>query len=404
MKISGVEAFQADGGWRPFSFLKLTTDAGLVGWAEYTESARNRGLTVVIRNLVERIVGEDPRAFGRICATLSALTRLSTGGINQQAIAAIENACIDITAKALGVPVYALFGGPVRDRIPLYWSHCGNFRVRHAEYFQKVLGTAPIRTLDDLKRLGQEAIARGFRAIKSSPIVFEPGGPRMINPGFTPGLDFAQIAEARIVDAIATQLTAFREGLGPHAGLLMDLNFSFRPEGLRRIARAVESSRLTWLEMDVLEPSALASIRSSTATPIGSLETVLGRRACRPYFEAQSVDVAIIDVLWNGLWESVKMAAMAESYELNIAPHNGNGPLADLMSAHLCAVAPNVHIMEMEVDDVPWKDALLDTARIIENGTLMVPSGPGWGAQINEEALAAHPWETRALRTGLKPR
>ena len=395
MKISGVAAFKADGGWRPFSFLKITTDTGLAGWAEYTESARNRGLTAVIHNLAERVIGDDPRAFGRISATLAAQTRLSSGGINQQAIAAIENACLDITARALGVPVYALFGGPVRDRIGLYWSHCGNFRVRHAEFFEKVLGTAPLRTLDDITRLGKEASARGFKAIKSSPIVFERAGPRMINPGFTPGLDFAHIADGAMVEAIATQLAAFREGLGPQAGLLMDLNFSFRPEALRRIARAVEPSHLTWLEMDVPEPAALATIRASTATPIGSLETLFGRRAYRHFLDSQAVDVAIVDVLWNGLWESVKIASLAESYEVNVAPHNGNGPLADLMSAHLCAVAPNVHIMEIEGDDVPWKDELLDTARVIEHGSLVVPTGPGWGAQINEQALAAHPWAPR---------
>jgi galactonate dehydratase len=393
MRISNVETFHCDGGWRPFSFLKMSTDEGIVGWAEFTESARNRGLGVVIRHLSERILGDDPRAFGRLTAALSAATQLSSGGINQQAIAAIENACLDITARALGVPVYALFGGPMREHVPLYWSHCGNFRVRHADFFNRVLKTPPLESLDDIKRLGKEAIARGFGAIKTSPIVFEDGRARTINPGFNPvGLDFGLNLNHRTLVAIADQLAAFRDGLGSDAGLLMDVNFSFRPEGLRQIARAAEPSRLTWLEMDVRDPQALAGVRESTATPIASLETLLGRRAYRPYFDAYATDVAIVDVLWNGLWESVKIASMAETYEVNIAPHNGNGPLADLMSAHFCAAIPNLQMMEIEIDDVPWKDEFLDNPRVIQQGSLAIPSGPGWGSAIDEAAIAARPW------------
>lgn len=397
MKISKLETFQADGGWRPFSFLKISTDEGLVGWAEYTESPRNQGISVVIRNMGNRLVGDDPRAFGRLSATLHAAAGTASGGINSQAIAAIENACLDISARAAGVPVYALFGGPIRTRVPLYWSHCGNFRVRHADFFTRVLKTAPIASLDDIKRLGEEAVARGFKSIKTSPILFEAGRARTVNPGFIPaGLDFGYNADPRVIAAITEQLAAFRDGLGPFAGLMMDLNFGFRPEGLRRIARAAESARLTWLEMDVRDPDALAGIRGSTATPIASLEATLGRRAYRPYFDVGAVDVAIVDVLWNGLWEAVKIASMAETYELNIAPHNANGPLADLMSAHLCAAVPNLQIMEIDVDDVPWKDDLLDTPRVIEDGTIVVPTGPGWGAAINEDALASRPWQPKS--------
>jgi galactonate dehydratase len=397
VRISKLDTFQADGGWRPFSFLKITTDESLVGWAEFTESPRNQGLSVVIRNLGNRLLGEDPRAFGRLSATLQAATSTSSGGLNQQAIAAIENACLDIAARAADVPVYGLFGGPMRARVPLYWSHCGNFRVRHADFFTRVLKTPPLASLDDIKRLGKEAVARGFNSIKTSPILFEAAGARTVNPGFmTAGLDFGYKAEPRVIAAITEQLAAFREGLGPLAGLMMDVNFSFRPEALRRVARAAESMQLTWFETDVRDPDALAGIRRSTATPIASLESILGRRAYRPYFDAGAVDVAIVDVLWNGLWEAVKIASMAETYEINIAPHNANGPLADLMSAHLCAAVPNVHIMEIDVDDVPWKDELLDTPRIIEQGEIIVPAGPGWGAAVNEEALASHPWQPKS--------
>jgi L-alanine-DL-glutamate epimerase-like enolase superfamily enzyme len=394
MKITKLETFTADGGWRPFSFLKMTTDAGLVGWAEFTESQRNKGLGTVILGMGDRVIGRDPTAWARITAILYAGTRLSYGGINQQAIAAIENCCLDIAAQAAGVPVYALFGGALRERVPLYWSHCGNFRVRHAKFFTEQLGVPPLDSLDAVKALGREVRARGYNAAKTSPVIFGKDGIRTINPGFIPvGMDFAWRADAEMIDAIGDQLAAFREGLGDDASLMMDVNFSFRPEALRRVVRAAEPAKLTWMEMDLHDPAALAAVRAGTTTPIASYETLFGRRAYRPYFEAQAADVAIIDVAWNGLAESVRIASQAESYDVNVAPHNANGPLHDLMSAHFAAAVPNLHIMEIEVDDVPWKDEFITVPRVIEKGELVVPTGAGWGATIDEEALAARPWK-----------
>jgi L-alanine-DL-glutamate epimerase-like enolase superfamily enzyme len=171
---------------------------------------------------------------------------------------------------------------------------------------------------------------------------------------------------------------------------MMDLNFSFKPESLIRISKAAENFSLTWLEMDVHDPSALAHVRRSSATPIASLEAVYGRRNYRPYFEQQAVDVAVIDVPWNGMLESVRIAAMAEAYEVNVAPHNFYGHLSTMMSAHFCAAIPNFRIMEIEVDDVPWKDELVSHPPQIHDGKLVVPQRPGWGCEVNEEAVRAH--------------
>ena len=132
MKIVQVETMQADAGWRMFSFLKVTTDDGIIGWSEFNESFGSVGLSDVIRGLSAVLIGKDPRRFEQITQHLHVLTRQSRGGINQQAIAAIENALLDVTGKAYGVPVYALFGGPIRERIPVYWSHFGTYRVRSA--------------------------------------------------------------------------------------------------------------------------------------------------------------------------------------------------------------------------------------------------------------------------------
>ncbi|HYW76487.1 MAG TPA: mandelate racemase/muconate lactonizing enzyme family protein [Gammaproteobacteria bacterium] len=392
MQITAIDDLHADGGWRVWSFLRVTTDEGVVGWSEYNETQWNQGLTMVIRKLAESLVGRDPRAVGRIGAELYARTRLAPGGINQQAIAAIENACLDVKARALGIPVYALLGGPIRERLPVYWSHCGTFRARNHELFERVIGTPPLRTLDDVKALGREAVQRGFRAVKTNPILFGGDRPQMLNPGFAVnGLDPAHNYDARVARAITEQLAALRDGLGPETGLLLDVNFAFRPEGLIRLGRAIEPFGLTWLEADLDEPGALAHVRRSTATPIASLESLYGRRGYRPYFDQYAVDVAVVDVPWNGLLESFRIAAMAETYDVNVAPHNYYGHLSTLMSAHLGAAVPNFRILEIEADDVPWKDDLVTRPPVIDDGELVLPDGPGWGTQINEEAVREHP-------------
>ena len=103
------------------------------------------------------------------------------------------------------------------------------------------------------------------------------------------------------------------------------------------------------------------------------------------------MDVAIIDTPWNGVAEGVKIATMADSYEVNVAPHNFYGHLATMMNAHFCAVVPNVRIMEMDLDTVPWQDDLFTVAPQIEDGHLVLPTAPGWGTEVNEEAVRQHP-------------
>lgn len=401
MRITGIESFHADGGWRPFSFLKISTDEGLVGWSEYAQGPWAPALPAVIEELGRPLIGRDPRRFARLEAELQATVRFAPGGLNQQAIAAIGNACLDIAAKAAGVPVSALFGGPVRETLDLYWSHCGSFRARDSRYFGEVLGLPPLASLDDMKRLGEEVVARGFKAAKTNPIVFTTAGARLLNPGFVAsGLDLGRNLDQATLHAIEDQVSAFQDGAGSGVGLMLDLNFGFAAEGFARIARRLERFGLKWLELDVQDPAALATIRSAAGMPIASLETLYGRRDYKRFFDAGAADIAIVDVPWNGLAEALRIAALAEVYELNVAPHNFYGPLADLMTAHFCATVPNLDVMEIEADDVPWKYSLLTVPPLIERGGFRLPVGPGWGADVDEDAVAEHPWRGLATHKG----
>ncbi len=190
--------------------------------------------------------------------------------------------------------------------MPVYWSRCGVLRARCADLFDgRLIDRPAVRSLDDLEGAAREARERGFKAIKTNLLLFDDKGGRMFAPGMTgagaghPELNLGD----DILDALIAQLCALREGAGPGVRLLVDLNFNYKPEGLRRIAKAVEPFNLLWLEMDLHEPKALSLVRQSTTTPIGSLETILGRRSLKPYLESHAVDVAIIDAQWNGLTE-----------------------------------------------------------------------------------------------------
>jgi len=387
MKIVAIEDFHCDAGWRVWSFLKVTTDQGVVGWSEYNESYGSKGLTAVIKKLAERLIGMDPRPVERISSMLYAATRQAPGGLIQQAIAAIENALVDVKARALGVPVAELLNGPVRSRLRLYWSHCGSYRLNHAA----VMGTSGIHSLDDIRSLGAEVREKGFTALKTNIFRIDHPKPFMYQPGFTANDGWPELnVDRALLRLISDQMAAFREGAGDDVDLLLDLNFNFKTEGYLEVARAIEPYNLMWLEIDSFDPGALALIRRQSKTPIASCESLFGRRQFRPYFDAQSQDVAIIDIPWNGILEGMKIASMAEAYEVNCAPHNFYGNLSTMMSAHFCAAIPNFRIMEIDIDDVPWKDEVVSSPTI-EAGHLLMPDQPGWGVEVNEAAIRAHP-------------
>src|SRR6267142_432059 len=335
MKITRVEALHADGGWRPWTFVRIETDTGLVGWGECSDNRSPYGIAGSVRDLAPLLVGQDPRPVER-----------------------------------------------------LYWSHCGTTRARMGS----MLGTAPLKTYDDIAALGREVVARGFTALKTNMVI--PGDPATVYfPGFASGINTTDGAPTvEILDAIDRLIGTFREAVGPKVGLCLDLNYNFRTEGVLRIAKLLERYDMQWLEYDNWDPDALLQIKQSTSTRLASCESLVTVRQYRPFLERHAVDVAIIDVPWNGFSQSVQIGRLAEACEINIAPHNYYSHLADLHSLHLCAVLPNVRIMEIDIDDVPWKETLVTKAPVIRDGHIWLSDAPGWGADIDERVLKEHPW------------
>ena len=391
MKITNIETFIVDAGWRPWTFVKVETDEGITGYGECSDGRNPNGVAGTIKDLTPLLIGRDPRPYEMRFWDMIRGSRQSPGGIAAKAIAGIECALVDIKAKALGISVVELFGGPTRDDVRVYWSHCGSSRARNYE----LIGVPPLRTMDDIAALGREVVEKGFTALKTN-IVF-PGDPASVYfPGFggRSGTTDGNVTP-QLLRHIETLIGTFREAVGPDVGINLDLNFNFKPEACMRIAKVLEPFDMLWLEIDMYAPEALRQIKDSTTTKICTGENLYYMREYLPYFECRAADVFMIDVPWNGFAPSKKIGDLANVFQLNVAPHNYYSHLATYMSASLCAVLPNVRIMEIDIDDVPWKDDLTTHVPEITDGYMKIPTRPGWGTELNEEVVKAHLWDDR---------
>jgi len=303
MKVTGLEVLRCDAGWRNYYFLKLSTDERITGWSEFDEGFGSPGITAVIERLSGRVIGQPVFDHERIYAELYCLTRPAAGGVVAEGLGAIENALLDAKAKALGVPCYALLGGKIRERVRVYWSHCATWRINHPTFFQPA-----ITDLDGVKKTGAEAKERGFTALKTNIFLHDQKPLHGWRPGF--GVPFFPElnVEKRLLRNLRTHLEAIRDGAGPDMDLLLDLNFNAKTEGYLKILRTIADIDMFWIEIDSYDPEALGYIRRQSPHPISSCETLLGMREFLPYFRAQSMDVAIIDAVWNGVWQSMKIA------------------------------------------------------------------------------------------------
>ena len=399
MKVRSIETLSCDAGWRNYHFIKLTTDSGIVGWSEFDEGFGAPGVGTVIERLAPRVVGQPVGEHERIHADLYSATRPASGGIVTLAMAAIENALLDAKAKGLGVPVYELLGGKIRDRIRVYWSHCATWRINQPLYY-----SPEITDLDGVKALGREVREKGFTALKTNIFLYDENGKnaRGWRPGFGVPFEPELNTERKVLRNLVKHLEALRDGAGPDIDILLDLNFNAKTEGFLKILRAIAHLDIFWVEIDSFVPEALGYIRRQSPHPISSCETLLGLREFMPYFREQAMDVAIIDTPWNGVWQSMKIAAAAEAHEVNVAPHNFYGHLCTMMNAHFSAAVPNLRIMETDIDRIAWDHELFDQVPQFVDGYLVMTDRPGWGIEPIEAAIRAHPPKGAAgiLNTG----
>jgi L-alanine-DL-glutamate epimerase-like enolase superfamily enzyme len=197
--------------------------------------------------------------------------------------------------------------------------------------------------------------------------------------------------------ATCAHLEAIRDGAGQNADLLLDPNFNAKTEGYLKILRAIADFQMFWVEIDSYSPTLLGHVRRQSPHPISSCETLLRLRESGLFPRAVN-GCRDRRCGVEGVWQSMKIAAAADAHEVNIAPHNFYGHLATMMNAHFAAGTPNLRIMEVDIDRLPWEEDLFTNAPRFQDGQLIVPDEPGWGTEPNEDAIRAH--EPRA-RGGL---
>jgi L-alanine-DL-glutamate epimerase-like enolase superfamily enzyme len=386
MKITDVEVFVVDGGRRPWLFSAVRTDAGITGYGEFGSGVAAHALVGLIEDFKPHVIGKDPEAVEKIYFDLYRLMRQSPGGLVSMGIAAIELACWDIKGKAMGVPVNNLLGGPYRDKQRVYWSHLASARAGNPD----LAPDKPLKDWDAVAAAAQEVPAAGYDAFKTN-ILWPGETPRAISQS-RDGKNHDQRADTEIVRQAEKQISVMREAVGDDVDILLDINYNFKTEGAIRVARALEPYNLFWIEHDNEDPEALAQLKASTSTLLCSGEQHFTMREYLPYFELHAMDTVKVDVQWQGFGVSKKVADLAETYELNIAPHNPASELASFQSVHLCASVSNVRIMESDPEGVPWRFELFTERPEVIDSYMTVPTTPGWGCDLNEDALKKYAW------------
>ncbi len=382
VKIKEIKTFHCPAGWRHYHFVRLTLEDGTTGWSEYDEGFDAVGVTLAINRLARVAVGQDAINHEGIYARLAATARQSLYGVLPRAIGAIENAILDAKAKYFDVPCYEILGGKVRNEIRVYWSHCGTWRISRPNDYRTA-----VKDLKDVKDLGREVAEKGFTALKTNIYRQTDRGLVGWSPGFNRNDDPSRTPPRYVLDGLVEYLEAFRQGCGPDVDILLDLNYNARTEGYLKILRALEDLDIFWVEIDTPYPRALATIRQQSPFTVSGCESLTGLVEFLPYFQAEALDVAIIDVVWIGAWQSLKIASAADAFQVNVAPHNYYGHLSTMISAHFCATVPNLKIMETDIDRIPEDASIFTHEPEFINGMLQLPKRPGWGTEPNTEML-----------------
>lgn len=364
MKIVSVTARLTPPRW---SLVRLETDTGLVGWGEPTLEGHARTAITAVSEMARVLIGEDPRRIEHLWQAMYRGAFYRGGPILCSAISGLEQALWDIVGKHHGVPVYELLGGAVRERIRMYHGAGGG-------------------TPDEAAAAARRVQAAGFTALKT---------------GMTPGAT-AIVDTPAVVDETVARIAAMREAVGRQFDLAIDCHGRLSPAMAIRLCRAVEPYAPLFVEEPVLPENveALKAVAAKVAVPLATGERLFTKFGFRPVLEAQAVAIVQPDLSHaGGILETKKIAAMAEAYYVGLAPHCPLGPVALAASLQVAACCPNFVIQE----HVPQAlgEGYLKRPFEVHDGHIALPTGPGLGIEVDEEAIAAmpeHDWITPQLR------
>ncbi|WP_299691675.1 mandelate racemase/muconate lactonizing enzyme family protein [uncultured Tateyamaria sp.] len=368
-------------GWggRYWILVKVTTDNGIVGWGEcYASSVGPEAMRAVIEDVFARhMVGENPENVELM------FRRAYSSGFTQRpdltvmgAFSGLEIACWDILGKARERPVWALLGGRVNDRIRAY-----TYLYPLPHHGLDRFWTAPEMAAES----ALDCVARGYTAVK-----FDPAGPYTLRGGHMPGM--------RDISMSVAFCKAIRDAVGDRADLLFGTHGQFTTAGAIRLGQALEPYQPLWFE-EPIPPDAveeMAKVARAVRIPVATGERLTTKAEFAPVLRAGAATI-LQPALGRagGIWEIKKVAAMAEVYNAQMAPHLYAGPVEWAANIHLAASIPN--LLMCESIETAYHDQLIKGAIRVEDGFITPPDAPGLGIDVDEALARAHPYTGAGL-------
>ncbi len=350
--------------WRNFVFAHVLTDEGVSGIGEARPVNREEAVAAYLDAIAHRyVIGSDPFNIEALVLRITRDDFETPGATEMTAIAIVEMACWDIIGKVAGQPVYRLLGGACRDRIKAYANgwYTGE------------------RTPEAFAQAARRVVARGYRALKLDP--FGAGAGELERE--------EHLASLALVEAV-------RDAVGPDVEIFIEMHGRFTAAQAIALARDLERFAPGWIEEPVPpdQPGALARVASQVTTPVATGERLHTRAAFRDLLALGAADILQPDISHcGGLLETKKIAAMADTYGLLLAPHNVGASVSTAAALHLAACTPNLKIMEYFNDFAePFVKESATGLPEVKDGYFPLPSGPGLGVTFNEEVVEAHPY------------
>ncbi len=368
MKITSIKTFVVDAFRANYVFVKVFTDEGLTGVGEGTVEMRELTVASAINELERYLVGKDPFQTDLHLEMMSRDSYWRTGVFIRSALSAVDAALLDIKGKALGVPVYELLGGKQRDSVPCYAN----------AWFSGA------RTPEEFAAKAKLAVKAGFKALK-----WDPFGSAYLN----------QSREERnlAMDIVA----AVREAVGRNVDLMIEGHGRFNVPTSIAIAKDLVPFDPFWFEEPVPPESidALAAVRRKSPVAIASGERYYEPVRFFELIEKEAADYLQPDISHvGGISEAKRIAGIAHARYLPIAPHNPLGPIANAMTLQIAASIPNFAVLETMMNDVAWRGEVVSENVNFKNGNMIIPTAPGLGVDINEEACLEHAYVAHDLR------
>ena len=355
----------------------VETDAGITGVGEASHNSNDALCVAAVEQFDRQLQGEDPRQIARI---RQMLRKKDGGRVYNTALSGLEQALWDVLGQSLGVPLHALFGGAVRERIRLY-----------ANINRHVVDRSP----EGFARAARQAADEGFTAIKMAPFD-ELRHPYRYRTG--PLADWRPGVE---------RVRATRKAIGDEIELAVDCHSRMEVSEAVVVGQELADVNLFWYEEPVAHTDAegLAAVGSLVPQPIASAESVYGVEAFRPFTADRCVDVIMPDVKHcGGILELNEIAATARLRQVLVAPHNPAGPLSTAATAQAAASWPNFYILEYAWGEVDWRAELLSPPERIEDGHLVLSQEPGLGHRLDQRTVETHRVSSAAATDSSKVR